>query len=227
MSDHSNSNSPATRRTLTFSHGTMATMPATAIDSPATSYATPARQRGYIQAMRQIAIDRPIGTPVRVYVSVAPRIKERPRWDARLEAIRGRLPEGVELLTYETAFPSDTDYPDQWTALAPQLDGLIVIAPQKKPGGAVFRVGPVARKELRDLAGAKKPVLLHTWDWGLVPLVDCLPNRTGKEGKEHLKLSVPRGWDRKAPGPTLAAALDALRPVTSGNSGMGDSEPSV
>lgn len=187
-------------------------MPAAHDDAPPKSYAPPARQRGYVTAMRRIAASREPGTPVRVYLSVPPLITERDNWEERLKAVRTRLPRGVELLTYDTAFAGGDDYADRWEEFAQGLDGLVLIAPQKKPGGKVYRLGPTAREELRTVVAAGKPVLLFARTYGLVPVVDCLPNRVGPPHRARTKLTVPEAWDIKAPSLTLQAALAALQP---------------
>ncbi|MEU5421109.1 hypothetical protein [Streptomyces sp. NPDC020667] len=187
-------------------------MPAAPAAAPPKSYAPPARQRGYITAMRRIAASREPGAPVRVYLSAPPLIAERDNWEDRVKAVRTRLPRGIDLLTYGTAFTGGEDYVERWEKFAQGLDGLVLIAPQKKPGGKVYRLGPTARDELRSVVAAGKPVLLFARTYGLVPVVDCLPNRVGPPHRPRTKLAVPEGWDAKTPPPTLEAALAALRP---------------
>ncbi|MEV4506656.1 hypothetical protein [Streptomyces klenkii] len=190
-------------------------MPAAPADTTSKSFAPPARQRGYIAAMRQLAESRTPGAPVRVYLSVPPLITERDNWEDRLKAVRTRLPRGVELLTYATAFADGADYASRWEAFAAGLDGLVVIAPQKKPGGKVHRLGPASRNELRTVVAAGKPVLLFARACGLVPVVDCRAGRIGPPHRLRTKLTVPAGWDARTPAPTLQAALAALKPTTS------------
>ncbi|MEU2514719.1 hypothetical protein [Streptomyces syringium] len=190
-------------------------MPAAPADTAPKSFAPPARQRGYIAAMRQIAEDRAPGAPVRVYLSVPPLITERDNWEDRLKAVRNRLPHGIELLSYATAFADGPDYASRWETFAAGLDGLVVIAPQKKPGGKVYRLGPAARNELRTVVAAGKPVLLFARSCGLVPVVDCQAGRVGPPHRLRTKLTVPGGWDTKTPAPTLQAALAALSPNAS------------
>ncbi|WP_406292253.1 hypothetical protein [Embleya sp. NBC_00896] len=158
--------------------------------------------------MQQLARSRSQNGPARVYVSVAPRITERPSWPKRLEDIRAELPENIELVTYHDAFDDHSAYTEGWPDLAASLDGLIVVAVRKKTTGLVYVVGPAARRELRTMAGARKPVLLHAIDHGLVPLVDLEPRRIGSDGRQQLKLAVPPRWNRSEP--TLRAALGAL-----------------
>ncbi|MFI1258936.1 hypothetical protein ACH4U6_34890 [Streptomyces netropsis] len=190
-------------------------MPAAPADTASKSFAPPTRQRGYITAMRQLAANRPPGAPVRVYLSVPPLITERDNWEERLKAVRTRLPHGVELLTYGTAFADGSDYASRWEEFAAGLDGLVVIAPQKKPGGKVYRLGPASRNELRTVVAAGKPVLLFARTCGLVPVVDCRAGRVGPPHRLRTKLTVPGGWDARTPAPTLQAALAALSPNTS------------
>ncbi|WP_189135259.1 hypothetical protein [Wenjunlia tyrosinilytica] len=179
---------------------------------PNDSYAPPARRRGYVQAMRKIAEMRPADTLVRVYISAPPSVIERPNWGRRLEAVRDALPGGVELLYFNTVFPADIDMAKAWPEFAETLDGLVVIGKRKKAGslGRTLQLGPVARTELLTLVAQGKPVLLHTLEYGLVPVLDCAPNRTGPKGRERLKLKIPDGWSSEAP--TLRAALTALAP---------------
>ncbi|MFF7249999.1 hypothetical protein ACFZBU_39625 [Embleya sp. NPDC008237] len=183
------------------------------------SYASRTRRAEYVQAMKALAADRRPDTPVRVYVSVPPTVMARETWPTRLEAIRTALPAGVELLYYATAFPADADWDQAWPAFSPTLDGLVLIGKRTKPGSMspTLQLGPVARKELRTIVARRRPVLLHTYEFGLVPIVDCRPHRRGSEGRERLKLRVPDGWDSDSA--TLQAALEALRPVESERSG--------
>ncbi|MEU3464764.1 hypothetical protein ABZ721_33050 [Streptomyces sp. NPDC006733] len=185
---------------------------------PVDSYAPPARRRAFVQAMEQLVAERAPGAPVRVYVSTPPTVLSRPHWDRRFAAVRDSLPHGVDLLYYATAFPSDVDLAEAWPPFATTLDGLVVIGKRNKPGGMgpTLILGPVARIELRTVVAAGKPVLLHTMEHGLVPVLDCKPRRTGTvEGRQRLKLTIPGAWDPQAP--TLTAALAALRPAESTN----------
>jgi hypothetical protein len=190
------------------SPGIMVTMPD---EHLMPSYAPPARRRGYIKAMREVADCRTPGRPVRVYISAPPDIRANGGWDDRLRHVRKLLPNGVELLAYDDVFPRGTDYYETWSQFAAQLDGLVVVAKRKKPAKYVYRLGPVARNELKMFVAAAKPVLLLAKGMGLVPVVDCRPQRIGPPGAERLKLAVPRAWSRAEP--TLHAALTALRPA--------------
>lgn len=108
-------------------------------DALPSTYATLARRRGYIKAMQQLARSRSQNGPARVYVSVAPRITERPSWPKRLEDIRAELPENIELVTYHDAFDDHSAYTEGWPDLAASLDGLIVVAVRKNHGSRVCR----------------------------------------------------------------------------------------
>lgn len=199
-------------------HGMIDSMLAlTTPGASAESYAPPARRRGYIRAMRQLAQAREPQAPIRVYVSAPPQIKQRPNWENRLKTIQDALP-GVELLYYDTVFRDLDHYLDEkegWATFATGLDGLVVLGRRKKPSSISrkLRIGPIARNELRTVVPLGKPVLLHTMEYGLVPIVDCLPERfRWSEGEEGLKLTIPDGWDSASP--TLAAALGALCPAS-------------
>ncbi|MET9669376.1 hypothetical protein ABZY19_29020 [Streptomyces sp. NPDC006475] len=172
------------------------------------SYADPLRQRRYIAAMKRIATVRRPG-PVRVYLSVAPRMRQAPAWDARLADIRRHLP-GVELLEYLDVF--NDVHPYDWSQVAGTLDGLIIVAKAKRIGSNSHILGPYARGELRSLV-AHKPVLLHTYRHGLVPIIDCSSGLIGPEEKRKLRLTAPNCW--KPDSPTLEAALAALAPADS------------
>ncbi|MFF4795603.1 hypothetical protein ACFY2M_39205 [Streptomyces sp. NPDC001276] len=179
-------------------------------DHPIDSYAPPARRRGYIEAMRQIAAGRLPEKPARVYFSAPPRFLDSPNWEHRLGSIRDLLPRGVERLHYCTALDPNADYFAQWPKLAEPLDGLIVTGVHSKAGRRrLLQLGPVARQELITMVRAGKPVLLHSMELGLVPVVDCRAQRTGKEPHQRLRLTIPSGWTNQAP--TLRAALEALR----------------
>ncbi|MGW6145297.1 hypothetical protein ACWFR4_45870, partial [Streptomyces sp. NPDC055140] len=137
----------------------MSIMHATSTDSlDVETFANPVQQRRFAAAMGRIAADRTPGTPVRVYVSAAPRTMNSPKWDSWLEQITSELPSGVEILHYRNTFGEDRAY--EWGQLAETLDGLVIVGKQKRPGGRVYLLGPVARLELRSVV-ARKPVLLY------------------------------------------------------------------
>ncbi|MFH9425452.1 hypothetical protein [Streptomyces sp. NPDC017529] len=183
-------------------------------DQPITSYATPARRRGYVRAMHQIAAGRSPGIPVRVYLSAPPEFLTRPSWQHRIDTIRAALPTGIELLTYQDAFDPAADYHPQWAALAETLDGLVVTGTRRdKRRPREQTLGPIARQELITMVSAGRPVLLHRTEYGLVPVLDCRPKRIGQEPHQRLRFTIPRGWS--ASEPTLQAALTALDPVDS------------
>jgi hypothetical protein len=177
----------------------------------AETFATPRQELRYTAAMERIADNRKPG-PVRVYVTVPPAIRNLPRWDKRAARIAAELPV-VELLDYRSVF-AEQDRPYDWPAFADSLDGLIVVAKPKRRGSRVHMVGPIARLELKTLI-AHKPVLLHSHNDGLIPVIDCKSQILGPEGAERLKLTTPKRWKRDSA--TLLAALDALRPVASGS----------
>ncbi|WP_030019354.1 hypothetical protein [Streptomyces monomycini] len=180
-------------------------------DQPLTSYATPARRRGYINAMRQIAAVRAPGHRARVYFSVPPGLADRPNWQRRLDSIRHGLP-SVELLDYRSAFNPDADYHEQWATLSDTLDGLVLTGLHRdKRRPREQTLGPIARQELITMVSAGRPVLLHSMEHGLVPVLDCRPKRVGQEPHQRLRLTIPRDW---SPGePTLQAALATLCPA--------------
>ncbi|MFB1044428.1 hypothetical protein [Streptomyces chrestomyceticus] len=181
-------------------------------DQPITSYATPARRRGYVRAMHQIAAGRRPGTPVRVYLSAPPEFLTRPSWQSRVDTIRAALPTGVELLTYQDAFDPTVDYHPQWATLAETLDGLLVTGTRRdKRRPREQTLGPIARQELITMVSASRPVLLHRVEYGLVPVLDCRPKRIGQEPHQRLRLTIPRDWSPSDP--TLQAALAALDPA--------------
>ncbi|MEU1628248.1 hypothetical protein ABZ746_23535 [Streptomyces sp. NPDC020096] len=181
-------------------------------DAPIDSYASPARRRGYVAAMRRIAASRQPGQPVRIYFSVPPEFIDRPNWEQRLDIVRGLLPASVELLYFRTEFDPAADYFEQWPKLAETLDGLVLTGLRRKPHRTrEQRLGPVARNELISMVSTGKPVLLHSMDHGLVPVLDCQPERIGNEPHQRLKLTIPNGWSTEAP--TLQAALAALCPA--------------
>ncbi|KMS74207.1 hypothetical protein ACM01_14905 [Streptomyces viridochromogenes] len=167
------------------------------------TFASPEQQRRYVAAMNRIAAERRPGAPVRVYVSTAP---DDPNWERWLRRITEDLPDGVEVLHYRSAFEAA---PYDWDALVEQLDGLVVIGRPKRLGSRVHVLGPVARLELRSLV-AQKPVLLHTHNLGLIPVVDCKSQVMPPDAAPRLKLIAPKRW--RADSRTLDAALAALRP---------------
>ncbi len=180
-------------------------------DQPIDSYASPARRRGYVRAMRQIAAGRQLGRPVRVYVSAPPVFLDRPNWERRLAAIRAALPPGVELSYFRTVFDPAVDYHEQWANLAHSFDGLVVTGTRRERKRIrEHTLGHIARQELIAQVGAGKPVLLHSMEYGLVPVLDCRPKRVGNEPRARLRLTIPRDWSNNAP--TLQAALHALQP---------------
>lgn len=112
------------------------------------TFADPAQQRRSATAMRRLAADRFPGAPVRVYISAAPRTRNNPKWAGWLTQIAEELPEGVEILHYGSLFSEDRPY--DWEAVADDLDGLVVVGKQKRPGSRVNLLGPIARLELRS-----------------------------------------------------------------------------
>ncbi|MER6160915.1 hypothetical protein ABT147_36240 [Streptomyces sp. NPDC001868] len=173
------------------------------------SFATPLQQRRFAAAMQRLADSRAPGTPVRVYVSAAPRTVETPKWNDWLAQITQELPEGVEVLHYRSVFTDDRPY--DWATFAEEVDGLVVVGKQKRAGSRVYRFGPVARLELRSLI-ARKPVLLYAHSQGLIPVIDCQSQVLTPEGTPRLKLIAPKRWNRDSV--TLQAALNALSPAT-------------
>ncbi|QKZ18821.1 hypothetical protein [Streptomyces chartreusis] len=170
------------------------------------TFARPEQQRRYVTAMNRIATQRCLGTPVRVYVSAAPRTINDSNWQRWLKRIAEDLPNGVELLHYRSAF-EDSVY--EWDTLADGIDGLVVIGQPKRPGSRVHRLGPTARLELRSMI-AQKPVLLFTHNVGLIPVIDCMSQVMSPSDAPRLKLVAPKRWCRDSE--TLQAALGALRP---------------
>ena len=175
------------------------------------TFARPEQQRRYIAAMDRIAAERRCDTPVRVYVSAAPKTVRDSNWQRWLKRITEDLPEGVELVDYSSAFEGSAY---DWDTLAGQLDGLVVIGRPKRLGSRVHVLGPVARLELRSLV-ARKPVLLFTHNMGLVPVIDCKSQVMTPPGAPRLKLIAPKRWDRGSA--TLRAAMNALRPEGGGD----------
>ncbi|WP_217240109.1 hypothetical protein [Streptomyces sp. AC555_RSS877] len=177
------------------------------------TFARSEQQRRYIAAMHRIAAKRRPDTPVRVYVSAAPKTASDSNWNRWLKRITEDLPDGVELLHYGSAFEGQ---PYAWETLVGQLDGLVVIGKPKRLGSRVHVLGPVARLELRSMV-AQKPVLLFTHNLGLVPVIDCKSQVMTPPDAPRLKLVAPKRWNRDSR--TLQAALDALRPA--GDDGQG------
>lgn len=171
------------------------------------TFAKPAQQRRFAAAMERIAADRTAGSPVRIYVSAAPRTMSSPKWDSWLAQITDDLPDGVEVLHYRSVFTDD--HPYAWDRLAETIDGLVVVGKQKRAGSRVYRLGPVARLELRSVI-AQKPVLLFAHNLGLIPVIDCQSQVLNPESTPKLKLIAPKRWQRDTL--TLKAALSALNP---------------
>ncbi|MGI5532487.1 hypothetical protein ACQEVX_35500 [Streptomyces syringium] len=192
----------------------MQTPPTDPLDLDVETFARPVQQRRFASAMEQIAASRRRESPARVFVSAAPRTMNNPKWDSWLKQIEGELPGGVEILHYRNAF---TDRPYDWNDLAGELDGLVVVGKQKRPGSRVYLFGPIARLELRSLI-AKKPVLLFGHNLGLIPAIDCKSQVLGPADAPRLKLIAPKRWKRDSE--TLQAALHAL-----GSTPMGREEP--
>ncbi|MGW6016030.1 hypothetical protein [Streptomyces sp. NPDC055210] len=183
----------------------------TAPEDPLHSYASPARRHGFVKTMRQLADTRQPG-PVRVYVSTPPDYPERPNWQRRLTSIREALPQNIELLHFNANLADKGAYREAWPELASSLDGLIVTGQRAKTGKTrIVQLGPIGRQELITIVGAGKPVLLHSMEHGLVPVLDCQPRRTGTDPHHRLRLTIPRDWQNDAP--TLQAALAALTPA--------------
>jgi hypothetical protein len=172
------------------------------------TFAKPAQQRRFVTAMERIAADRAPGTPVRVYVSAAPRTMNNPKWDSWLAQITAQLPDGVEILHYRNVFTDD--HPYDWDNLVAGIDGLVIVGKQKRAGSRVYLLGPIARLELRSLI-AEKPVLLYGHNLGLIPVIDCQSQVLAREDAPRLKLIAPKRWQPDTV--TLKAALNALNPA--------------
>ncbi|MFJ5680257.1 hypothetical protein [Streptomyces sp. NPDC093097] len=172
------------------------------------TFAKPAQQRRFAAAMERIAASRAHGARARVYVSAAPRTMNSPKWDSWLAQITEELPDGVEVLHYRNTFTNDRPY--DWDNLVDTLDGLVIVGKQKRAGSRVYLLGPIARLELRSLI-ARKPVLLHGHNLGLIPVIDCQSQILPPEDAPRLKLIAPKRWQRDAT--TLNAALNALNPA--------------
>jgi hypothetical protein len=162
--------------------------------------------------MQAIAARRRPG-PVLVYVSASARKLLSPDWPPTVRKIGAALPAEVILDTFVEAFPGGrTQYRHRWQGYAEDLDGLIVFGTRTAEN--TYLLGPGARQELRTVARAGLPVLLHAHVHGLVPVVDCRPERNVPEPRELpcLELTVPAQWSAEAP--TLRAALQALTPAS-------------
>ncbi|MFC5150003.1 hypothetical protein ACFPP6_35770 [Streptomyces aureoversilis] len=164
------------------------------LDRAVPTFARAVQQRRYAATMEQIAARRAPGRPVKVYVSAGPRAMASPKWDTWLEDIAAQLPDGVELLHYRNTVTDSR--PSDWDPLADSIDGLIMVGKQKRPGGRVYLLGPVACLELRSLI-ATQPVLLYAHNLGLIPAIGCksMPCETAP----RLKLIAPKRWQRDSP----------------------------
>ncbi|MFJ9855269.1 hypothetical protein [Streptomyces sp. NPDC101150] len=188
----------------------MSTMHATPTDSlDVETFANPVQQRRFVTAMERLASDRAAGNPARVFISAAPRTMNSPKWDSWLTQIAESLPDGVEILHYRTVFNDNRPY--DWGSIVEDLDGLIIVGKQKRPGSRVYLLGPIARLELRSLI-ARKPVLLYGHNLGLIPVIDCKSQVLAPEEAPRLKLIAPKRW--KQDSTTLQAALRALAPAS-------------
>ncbi|MEU5161227.1 hypothetical protein AB0G74_16695 [Streptomyces sp. NPDC020875] len=172
------------------------------------TFATPAQRRRFAAAMERTAAVREPGSPVRVYVSAAPRTANSPKWESWLAQITEELPAEVEVLHYRSVFGDDRPY--EWDRFVEQLDGLVIVGKQKRAGSRVNLLGPVARLELRSLI-AQKPVLLYGHNLGLIPVIDCKSQVLRPEGTPRLKLIAPKRWKKDSV--TLRSALAALTPA--------------
>ncbi|WP_395100679.1 hypothetical protein [Streptomyces noursei] len=173
------------------------------------TFANPVQQRRFATAMERIAFARAPGNPVRIFVSAGPRTMNGPKWDNWLARIAESLPDGVEILHYRNVFNDDRPY--NWGSIVEDLDGLIIVGKQKRPGSRVYLLGPIARLELRSLI-ARKPVLLYGHDLGLIPVIDCRSQVLAPEAAPRLKLIAPKRWKKDSA--TLRAALHALTPIS-------------
>ncbi|MGA5564313.1 hypothetical protein ACPCUV_24550 [Streptomyces platensis] len=199
--------------------GMMSTMHATPTETDSLdveTFANPVQQRRFATAMERIAADRAAGDPVRVFISAAPRTMNSPKWDSWLAQITEALPEGVEILHYRNVFSDNSPY--DWGSIVEDLDGLVIVGKQKRPGSRVYLLGPIARLELRSLI-ARKPVLLYGHNLGLIPVIDCKSQVLAPEEAPRLKLIAPKRW--RADSETLSAAFKALDP----NAGLEEEEP--
>lgn len=204
------------------------------------SFAMPARRDGYVKAMQAITVRRRSG-PVLVYLSASVHRQAAPSWPRTLHRITADLPAGVVLDTFADAFPGGTrQYKQRWRDYAADLDGLIVFG--TRMAEHTYLLGPGGRQELRTVVAAGLPVLLYSDIHGLIPVVDCKPERHPRDGQDGpcLELTAPGRW--RADAPTLCAALQALTPhearptgglrqagllrISTGNEQQGMSSPS-
>jgi len=179
--------------------------------TPGESYAPSSRRNGYVRAMQAITARRRPG-PVQVYVSASARRLFASDWPLTLRKTSAALPAGVMLDTFPEAFPGGRyQYQHRWQGYAADLDGLVVFG--TRTAEHTYLLGPGARQELRTVIGMGRPVLLHADSHGLVPVVDCRPERhlTDPRAQPCLELTVPAAWNTGAP--TLQAALQALTPA--------------
>ncbi|WP_329028268.1 hypothetical protein [Streptomyces sp. NBC_00690] len=172
------------------------------------TFATGVQQRRFAAAMERIAATRAPDSPVRVYVSAAPRAMNSPKWDSWLAQITAELPDGVEVIHYRNVFSDERPY--DWDSLVETIDGLVMVGKQKRAGSRVYLLGPVARLELRSVV-ARKPVLLYGHNQGLIPVIDCKSQVLRPDGNPRLKLIAPKRWKKDAA--TLTAACNALDPA--------------
>jgi hypothetical protein len=185
-------------------------------EMPVATFASDQRRAGYVRAMRQLEAGREPGERIRTYISVPGGIRDRKGWPWRLKEIRKSLPQGVRLPRFPTVFgefsDGQRDYDRDWEEYFAGLDGLILVGYRSQSGPLRVKLGPLARRELLAVVPTGRPVFVHAWDKGLVPLVDCNPVKadTEKEGRERLNLTIPPHWSPQAD--TLQAALAALTP---------------
>src|SRR4051794_15694075 len=159
--------------------------------APGESYAPSSRQEGYVRAMQAIAARRHPG-PVLVYVSVSARRLGAPDWPLTLQKMSAALPSRVVLDTFPEAFPGGrSQYRARWQGYAADLDGLVVFGTRTAEHS--YLLGPGARQELRTVVRAGLPVLLYAHSHGLVPVIDCRPERplTDRQSQPCLELTVP------------------------------------
>ncbi|NUL03315.1 hypothetical protein HRW07_08685 [Streptomyces lunaelactis] len=184
---------------------------------PVASFASDQRRAGYVRAMRQLEAGREPGKTVRTYVSVPGGIRDRKGWPWRLKEIRKSLPQDIRLSRFPTIFgeysDGQRDYDRDWSEYFAGLDGLILVGYRSRSGPLRVRLGPLARRELLAVVPTGRPVFVHAWEKGLVPLVDCEPVKVDieKEGRERLNLTIPPAWSPQTD--TLQAALAALTPM--------------
>ncbi|MFC5154110.1 hypothetical protein [Streptomyces amakusaensis] len=184
--------------------------------SAVASFASDQRRDAYIRAMGRLEAGREPGGRVRVYIGAPSGITDRKGWRWRFTEIRKALPADVRLPRFSTVFGDRSDgqreYERDWETYFAGLDGLVLVGYRSQSGLLRVRLGPVARRELLAVVPSGRPVFVHAWEMGLVPLVDCDPVKTvtGPEGKERLSLTIPPAWTPQAA--TLQAALAALTP---------------